>query len=72
MEFNEPKNLAPPQVENQEACDHYQPIGTGDCWACGHPFHEHHRQPICVGCCVDALMAAKAGQPLLHTCGKEE
>lgn len=27
-------------------------------------------QQMCLGCCVDGLVEAPAGQPLLHTCGK--
>lgn len=51
MKFNEPKNLLHSDIENQSACDNYQPIGTGDCWGCGHPFFEHwQRGPICCAC----------------------
>ena len=67
MEFNEPKNLLSPHIENQSACGNYQPIGTGDCWGCGHPFHEHRNNPLCVACCVQALTDLPAGV-IVHTC----
>ena len=38
-----------------EVCNNYRPIGTGDCWQCGHHFYEHQTAPNCLACCLDAL-----------------